>query len=338
MPRPIDIKRLCWLGVCGVLLFVSLSACDGINTPSSAGGGDVAGSLADGPTIVSLTPALTQMLIDMGKGGQIVGVSKDDKQLPDAARCGTYNDPLMAKILELSPGLVVTESGTGDASDVPAMLGKLSDEGVFELAVVPHSRSIAGVERALTDAHRGLGAAVGDLGAAERARRLMMLRLELVEASVADAKPPRVLMLINPSTLGAIGTGVTHDQLLRLAGATNAAGSFDTGYLTLTRSQVQQSLRPDVVLIFEPGGGALRDVDPRTRALDGLSVPAVMNSRIVVIDHPHAMLPSTALPGVLVQMASAIHPDRAEAIRQAYDMAEQVIDRQSDQVDEGAKS
>ena len=113
------------------------------------------------------------------------------------------------------------------------------------------------------------------------------------------------------------------------AGGTNALASFDTGYLTLDRAQLQQTIRPDVILILEPGGSELADNDPRLRALDGLTVPAVMNRRFSVIQHPQAMLPSTALPEVLVEIATVRHPDRAAAIREAYDAAEQVLAKTS---------
>lgn len=315
-------RRLCvplLIGVvCGLLL-----SCD----VQSGGSSSTTSSNTDGPRIISLTPAITQMLIDMGKRDQIVGVSKEDDASLGLPICGSYNEPVMAKIIELEPDVVLTQSSLGQAGDVPPMLRSLADEGMFELRVIAYSRSIAGVERALTDAKVGLGVAVSDPQAAERASKLMALRIELVRSVLADAKAPKVLMLLNPTTLGAIGTGVTHDELLQLAGGTNALAHLNTGYLTLDRAQLQKTIRPDVVLILEPNGVALRDDDPRLRAMEGLSIPAVMNKRYAVIKHPQAMLPSTSLPEVLVEIASALHPDRASDIRDAYDTAELVMQK-----------
>ena len=126
------------------------------------------------------------------------------------------------------------------------------------------------------------------------------------------------------------GTGVTHDELLRLAGGTNALAHVNTGYLTVDRAQLQQNIRPDIVLILEPGGSELEDGDVRLRALEGLTIPAVMNRRFAVIKHPKAMLPSTSLPEVMLEMALVLHSERATAIREAYDTAEVVIN-QADQ-------
>ena len=286
-----------------------------------------------GPTIVSLTPAITQMLIDMGKQDQLVGVSKEDDASLGLPVCGSYNHPVIARIVELKPDLVLTESPLGQVGDVPPMLRSLAGEGLFELKVIPHSRSIADVQRALIDAEAGLGAAVGDPDAAEWARKLMDLRIELVSAVLEDAERPRVLMLINPTTLGAIGTGVTHDELLRLAGGTNALAHINTGYITLDRAMLQQTTRPEVVIILEPSGSELADGDPRLRAFEGLAIPVNTSRRFAVIRHSQAMLPSTTLPEVMLEMALVLHPDKAAEIREAYDTAELIMQQTADDGD-----
>jgi len=304
-----------------LLLALTAAGCDPSADRSDTNGAsaDAEPPRAEAPTIVSLTPAVTQMLIDMGKRDQIIGISREDTAELDTAQVGSYNDPLLANLLKLGPDLVITETVDGELDRVPPRLRSYAADGVFRLAVLPHSLSIADVQRALTDPERGLGHVVGDPEAAARARRTMSRRMQRVREAVADAPRPRVLMLLQPTTLGAIGTGVTHAELLELAGAVNAAGAFEAGYVTLTRSQVQQTVRPDIVLILKPNSAPITGPDdPRLAALRGLDVPAVTQQRIVVIDHPQVLLASTALPGVLRQMAKAIHPDRTEAIDRAY--------------------
>ena len=317
------------------LLTTGLLACDA----SREGSSDDAQAHsvgADGPTIVSLTPAITQMLIDMGKQGQLVGVSQEDDASLGLPVCGSYNNPVIARLVELKPDLVLTESPLGEAGDVPPLLRSLADEGLFEMKIIPHSRSIADVERALIDAEAGLGVAVGDPEAAERARKLMSLRIKLVGDVLKESTRPRVLMLINPSTLGAIGTGVTHDELLGLAGGANALAHINAEYLTLDRAQLQQTVRPEVVLILEPGGSELTDSDPRLRAFEGLAIPVNTTRRFSVIQHRQAMLPSTALPEVMLEMALVLHPDKAAAIREAYDTAELIVQQTKDNAEVGS--
>jgi len=328
-PSERSIARLAnTLAACAVLLACCLlGGCDQQpTTPDQSIGADTdqAPAAPASPTVVSLTPAVTQMLIDMGKRDHLVGVSAvDDKSLGLPA-CGRFNDPDVAKILSLGADVGVTESPRGDGQDVPDLLKIAADRGKFKLVVMPNSRSIEDVKRALTDSDFGLGKAMDDAGAAERARDLMSARLDLVHAAVDKQRAPRVLMLIDPATLGALGPGATHDEMLRFAGGRNAIADLNTSYARLQIEQVQKDIRPDVVLIFEPGGASIADNDPRLRVLKHLAVSAVTNNRIVVIDHPSAMLPSTASPAVVAQMAKAIHPDRAQAIDQAYEMAEKL--------------
>lgn len=322
MAHAFIIRSLLAFALC--LAACGLTGCD-LNTDGPSDGSSATPGEADGPTIVSLSPAITRMLIDMGKRDQIVGVAENDDTSLDLPVCGTFTKPNVARIVKLQPDLVLTESPTGNLSGVDGPLKLAADKGVFELKVIPHSNSIADVQRTLIDTKVGIGAAVGDPKAAERARELMALRIELVGSVLKDAERPRVLMLINPSNLGAIGTGVTHDELLRLAGGTNALAHVKSGYVTLDRAKLQQTVRPDVVLILEPGGSELSDGDPRLRAFEGLSIPVVMSRRFAVIQHPQSMLPSTALPAVMLEIALVLHPDKAVEIREAYDTAALIL-------------
>ena len=302
-----------WLTLVVILLLCT--GCDRA-TPSPQQEEDAA-PWPEAERIISLTPAITQMLIDMGKRDMIVGVSRDDDKALGLPVCGTFSDPLTARILSLKPDLVLTETVTGDAQQAPELLQDYALRDTFRLGVLPHSLSIADVEQSLIAPRKSLGRYVGDFDAAEQARQLFTTRLQRIADAVVDQRKRRVLMLMHPETLGAIGTGVTHAELLELAGAINAASQYDTGYLTLTRSQILQVVRPDVILIFEPGGQPLTDSDPRVDALKDLDIPAIKQQRVFVIDHSQAMLPSTALPEVLAQMARCIHPDQTKAINRA---------------------
>ena len=124
---------------------------------------------------------------------------------------------MVARIVELKPDVALTESPTGTTGDAPALLS-VGGEGVFALKVIPHSRSIADVHRALIDPEVGLGAAVGDQAAAERARKLMQLRIDLVMRW--SRMPAGRGSLINPTTLGASGTVRTMSCSVLLAAPT----------------------------------------------------------------------------------------------------------------------
>lgn len=304
-----------WLAGWALTLLLTLQACDRPATRDAD-----AASTHDDTTlrIVSLTPSITQMLIDMGKRDQVVGVSADDRQVEGLPRVGPFNAPDIEKLLQLKPDIVITESRDGKRSEIPQRLVSLAEQGVFEIAVYPHFTSIDDIERVLAEPEQGIGHRIGDPKSARVMWDNTSNQITAI-ATVLEGQPrPRVLMLIEPQTLGTLGVGVLHDELLQYAGAVNAAASYDTGYLTLTRSQVQLEAKPDVILIFEPDGLPLAEGDERLRALKGLDIPAVNDGRVVLIDHPQGLLTSTSVPGVLAQMAKAIHPEQSEAIDGAY--------------------
>lgn len=301
----------CWL----LLMLAHLSGCDQTASDSNA---ETPGTQPASPTIVSLSPAATQMLIDMGRRDHLIAVSQDDAEDLGLPTCGSYNRPDIEKLLALAPDLVVTQpDGAGPA----AKLQKLADAGVFKLAVLPHARSVDDVSKSLTDPDWGLGAVVGYADAAASAERVMRQQLDAVAAVVSDRQRPRVLLVLNPSTLGVIGPNTTHDEMLRLAGGINAAASFESSYLQISREQVQTIARPDVILLIQANGQTVEQNDAWLRMFDGLSVPAVNDRRFVVIAHPQASLPATSIPAVVAEIAAAIHPEDAHAIQRAYELA-----------------
>jgi len=311
-------RRFATQSCCLLVALLFLTGCD-----QAGGGGGTAGTNGEpaSPTIVSLSPAATQMLIDMGKGNHLLAVSKDDSSVLGLPTCGTYNRPDIEQLLALAPDLVITQPDGGEPSP---KLQKLADAGVFKLAVLPHARSVADVSQSLIDADWGLGAVVADPQAASAAERKMRQQLDSVAAVVSDRDRPRVLLVLNPSTLGVIGPKTTHDEILQLAGGTNAAESFGSSYLQLSREQVQTIARPDVILLIQPNGQSVTESDAWLRSFEGLTVPAVTQRRFVVIRHPQASLPASSIPAVVAEIAAAIHPQDAQAIQRAYELAGRV--------------
>lgn len=306
--------HLCWLtGLAPLLLIVSFLA--GCGEQGKPAGRDGATGTAS-PTIVSLSPALTQMLIDMGKGDQLIGVSNDDRAAElGLPACGTYNRPDIERLLALSPGLVITQP-VGDAT--PAKLRQLDARGVFSVVDIPHAMSVADVSRSLEQ----LGQGIGDPEAAAAADGRMQRQLAALADAVKGLPRPRVLLLLDPSVLGVIGPGTTHDELLHIAGGINAAASFQTPYLQLSRAQLVTQAKPDIILLIQPNGPPLdHSGDPRLRGLTDLPMPDGNAQQIHLISHPQGLLPSTTVAEIARDIARAIHPESHEAIGLAYDQA-----------------
>lgn len=306
--------HLCWVtGFALLLLMMSFFAgCGEQGRPSDPNADTGTAS----PSVISLSPALTQMLIDMGKRDQIIGVSNDDRaaQLGLPA-CGTYNRPDIERLLALSPDLVITQP-VGDSA--PRKLRQLDERGVFSVVDIPHAMSVADVSRSLEQ----LGQAIGDPEAAAEADDRMQRQLAALSDAVKGLPRPRVLLMLDPSVLGVIGADTTHDELLDIAGGINAAASFETAYLQLSRAQLITRAKPDIILLIQPNGPPLAESgDPRLRGFSDLPMPDTNARQIQLINHPQGLLPSTTIAMVARDIAQAIHPESREAIGLAFDQA-----------------
>ena len=363
---------------------------------------------ADGPRVVSLSPALTKMIVDLGKADALVGVGENDAAAPDgAAVVGTYLDPNLEKMLELQPTLIVTMS---DKDGVPKRLAEFASQHGIQLVAYPVPKTVTAVASILhnpgeliiapatdtasdadatetdsspaaepqkpaaparqqtlgflLDAQAKAGELYFDmLGSLAAVREVtgehtfameganLQRRSELVAAidAIPDEKerlarraalpplPPRyppVLLVIGTQPLRVVGPSQVHDNLLNYIGASNAASVMRDGAPTIDKETLLK-LSPSVIIILEPNGKPLGSIgdDPRLASFRGLSgldektgqplVPAVANKRIVLIDDPMALLPSTSLGDVATRMAKAVHPDVADKIDAAIKKAQQ---------------
>ena len=102
--------------------------------------------------VVSLSPAMTASLIELGFAGRLAGVS-DSCILPDALgeieRCGSALLPDTAAILALQPDLVVA------STDLPAALtGPLQEAGI-PLLVIRRAADLDGLRYERRAQHAG---------------------------------------------------------------------------------------------------------------------------------------------------------------------------------------
>ena len=163
------------LALIPVLLAATLGCADGV------------GAQASPPTarrIVSLVPALTEMLFAIGAGPQVIAVSSYDDEPADVRRLprvGALLDPDVERILSLRPDLVVTY---GSQSDLQAQLTR---------AAIPFYDYRHGGLATVTATLRDLGARTGHEAGADRVaagieRRLAAVRRRTAgRARAADA-------------------------------------------------------------------------------------------------------------------------------------------------------
>ena len=147
--------------------------------------------------IVSIVPAVTEMLFAIGAGPKVVAVSSFDTWPPEVAslpKVGALLDPDIEQIIRLRPDLVIVY---GTESELRTKLGRAG------IRTFPY---VMGGLANLTKTMRDLGREVGMTAEAEQAAAAIEARLDAIRQRVAGRPRPRTLLVFGrePGALRAI--------------------------------------------------------------------------------------------------------------------------------------
>lgn len=275
--------------------------------------------------IVTLSPAISQMLVDMDLASVIVGVAQHDYAAPpNLPVVGNHINVNNEILLSLRPTHILTMH---TREPPPWPLRRMAGEGRFRL--VSYSAPLAVVEVAnvlmpdpageLTQSPLppGLGQVLGVPEIAQQLKQRMLAKMRKIKKITAGRLRPRVLIALATNPIMASGPGTTHDELLTIAGGVNAAAGARVTAPTYDREGLLR-LSPQLILILAPRALPLKSIekDARLAGLRNMPIPAVRQQRIVLMNDPLVLLPSSCIPRITAAMAKAIHPDLAAQIDQ----------------------
>jgi iron complex transport system substrate-binding protein len=256
--------------------------------------------------IVSLVPALTEMLFAIGAGPQVVAVSAYDDFPPETKalpRVGALLDPDVERILALRPDLVLTYGSQG------TLASQLGRAGIRTF-----SYRHGGLETLFTTL-RDLGEVTGRTAQAARTADGIRRQFDAVRARVRGRPRPRVLLVFGrePQSLRQLyvsgGVGFLH-EMLEIAGGANV-------FADIRRESVQPSSEalltraPDVVIEIH-GTRMIAGTDAaRERAVWSAlaSIPAVRNGRIHFLNGDYLGVPGPRVDLTTDAFARAVHPE-----------------------------
>jgi len=259
----------------------------------------------DAARIVSLVPALTEMLFAIGAGPQVVGVSSFDTFPPEVRalpRVGALLDPDTERILTLRPTLVIVYGSQQDAA------------ARFERAGIRTFSYRHGGITTILATIRELGKVTGRNMEAERVATELRAHIDAVHERVRGRPQPRTLLVIDrePGTLRSLyaaGGSTFMQEMLDAAGGRNV-------FADVKRESVQPSHEalleraPDVILEVRAAGvGAKEGPDARKAWSSLASIPAVRNGRITVLVGEHLVVPGPRLAQGVEALARALHPE-----------------------------
>jgi iron complex transport system substrate-binding protein len=253
--------------------------------------------------IISLVPAVTEMLFAIGAGPRVIAVSSFDDfpaEVASLPRVGALIDPDVERILSLRPDLVVSY---GSQTDLQSQLAR---------AGIPvFSYRHAGLAGILTTI-REAGTATGRRTEAERVAAGIAGRLDGIRVRVKGRRPLRTLLVFerDPMTLRGVyvsgGRGFLH-EMLEIAGGVNI-------FADVEREAVQPSqetilARAPEVIIEVRATGLLAAAAVPTAWMPLASIPAVRNRRIHLLNGDYMVVPGPRVAQGAEAFARTLHPE-----------------------------
>jgi iron complex transport system substrate-binding protein len=213
--------------------------------------GAAAGAVQRAPSrVISLVPAVTEMLFAIGAGDAVIAVSSYDTFPPEVKsrpKVGALVDPDFERMLSLRPDLVIVY---GSQTDLMSRLDR-ARISYFEYA---H----AGLPD-ITQTIRAVGERVGRGPSANGLADRIERELEEIRRSVAGRPRPKAVLLFGrePGSLrnvyASAGVGFMHD-MLELAGGTDIFGDIKRQNVQAT-TEMLLARAPDVIIEVHPAAG-----------------------------------------------------------------------------------
>jgi iron complex transport system substrate-binding protein len=255
--------------------------------------------------VVSLIPAVTEMIFAIGDGARLVGVSAYDRFPPEVQkieRVGGLLDPNVEKILSLRPDLVVVYNTQQE-------LKQRLQRANIATYLYEH-RGLADITQTI----RAIGERLGSPDAANRVAGTMETDLAAIRQSVAGRPRPNTMIVFGrePGSLRGIdasgGVGFLHDMLVA-AGGDDVFGDIGKQSVDVSKEMIL-GRRPDVIIELRYGDALpASDATRLVRDWDALpAVPAVRNHRVYVLTGDQFVVPGPRVVEATRQLALTLHP------------------------------
>jgi iron complex transport system substrate-binding protein len=260
---------------------------------------------ADPPQrVISLVPAVTEMIFAMGAGSRLVGVSSYDRFPGEAARLprvGGLLDPNIERILILQPDLVILY---GTQVELKERLERVG------ISYYPYEhRTLADI----TATVRMVGARIGEAGRAGHLASDIEKAIDTIRIRVAPLPHPRTALVFGreASSLRNLqasgGYGFLHDAL-EAAGGLDAFADVKQQMVEATTEMIL-SRQPDVIIELRAGDKRPADIARELEPWHALpAIPAVRSQRVYMLVGDEFLVPGPRVVDAIRQLARTLHP------------------------------
>jgi iron complex transport system substrate-binding protein len=228
-----------FLAAAVVLLSLACARCDRPDQTAHA-------PAAKPPTVASLSPAGTDIIVAIGAQDHLVAVSNYDLGKPAVSGLPAAGDYLTVdweRLASLRPDVLVVQ--VREAAAPAGFKDRAAGLGIRPVYI--HIDDLADIATSAGT----VGAAIDEPARAAVAERALREKLAAVARSVAGRPRVRTLVMTDEVGAGAAGPGTFLDEILTIAGGANAAAGEGAGYPGVDREKII-ALAPEAVLHLLP--------------------------------------------------------------------------------------
>lgn len=230
--------------------------------------------------IVSVGATTSEVLVALGLGQSIVAIDRTSMNVEGAKgkpMVGYYSKLSAEGILAQNPTHVLGMTNAGPS----AVIKQLEDTGIT-VSLFETPEKLEGTKAFI----KSLGAATGKVKEAQATVDYLSADIAVLEQTTAKIeKRPKAMFLYarGTRTLMVAGRKSAAHEMLRLAGADNALGNIEAGFVPLT-AEAAIKAAPDVIVVPTKGAESVGGIDG-VIGLPGIAqTPAGQNRRIVTMN------------------------------------------------------
>jgi iron complex transport system substrate-binding protein len=258
------------------------------------------------PTVASVMPAVSEMVVAMGLKDRLVGVSTYDSATGETAgieRIGDYHKLDWEKLFRIRPAILVISRSRVNAEQVFQQRARQIGAQIVDVQIDRLSDVFEVIER--------LGEVMEEPQRAADLLERMQAELEAIEEATRDRPQVRTLIVLDERAQFAVGPRNFLDDLLTIAGGENVAAELERDYPKIDMERLLQ-LNPDVVIQLMPDATP-QLVESARRFWGRLpQLNAVREGRVHIHTEGFLLLPGTRVVDVARKMAEDLHPELRE--------------------------
>jgi iron complex transport system substrate-binding protein len=288
-----------WARALPALLLALGAACGGCKQrPASS---------AKRPTVASLVPSATDLLIGMGAGDHLVAISNFDPERGETsklARVGDYQSLDWEQLAELRPDVLVVFIAPDRVP--PALVARTRSMNIRIVNI--HTERLDDIFQTIT----ALGDAVDEKPKAQAALDRLRGQLDAVARRVAGLPRVPTLIVRDASGMGVVGRDTFLDDLLHIAGGENVITA--KGWPTIDGEQLR-SLNAQAILQLLPDASPQVLQQAQRDWRNAPEVPAVKEGRVYTFAEWYAQVSGIHVGDLAEAFADRLHSHQGSTTR-----------------------